>query len=78
MQDMEQIYKEYFKTVNQYLFCLTHNSDISEELTQETFYRAVKNINKFKGDCKMTVWLCQRYNFNSVRGWNREKTDFKR
>lgn len=59
MQDMEQIYKEYFKTVNQYLFCLTHNSDISEELTQETFYRAVKNINKFKGDCKMAVWLCQ-------------------
>lgn len=42
MQDMEQIYKQYFETVNKYLFCLTHNSDISEELTQETFYRAVK------------------------------------
>ena len=59
MQDMEQIYKKYFETVNKYLFCLTHNSDISEELTQETFYRAVKNINKFKGNCKMSVWLCQ-------------------
>ena len=59
MQDMEQIYKKYFETVNKYLFCLTHNSDISEELTQETFYRAVKNINKFKGNSKMSVWLCQ-------------------
>lgn len=59
MQDMEQIYEEYFETVNKYLFCLTHNSDISEELTQETFYRAVKNIDKFKGNCKMSVWLCQ-------------------
>ena len=59
MQDMEQIYEKYFETVNKYLFCLTHNSDISEELTQETFYRAVKNINKFKGNCKMSVWLCQ-------------------
>lgn len=59
MQDMEQIYKQYFETVNKYLFCLTHNSDISEELTQETFYRAVKKINTFKGDCKMSVWLCQ-------------------
>ena len=59
MQDMEQIYKEYFETVNKYLFCLTHNSDISEELTQETFYRAVKSIDKFKGNCKMSVWLCQ-------------------
>ena len=59
MQDMEQIYKQYFETVNKYLFCLTHNSDISEELTQETFYRAVKKINTFKGDCKISVWLCQ-------------------
>lgn len=59
MQDMKQIYEKYFETVNKYLFCLTHNSDISEELTQETFYRAVKNINKFKGNCKMSVWLCQ-------------------
>lgn len=59
MQDIEQIYKQHFETVNKYLFCLTHNSDISEELTQETFYRAVKKINTFKGDCKMSVWLCQ-------------------
>ena len=59
MQDLEQIYKQYFETVNKYLFCLTHNSDISEELTQETFYRAVKKINTFKGECKMSVWLCQ-------------------
>ena len=59
MQNMEEIYKQYFETVNKYLFCLTHNSDISEELTQETFYRAVNKINSFKGDCKMSVWLCQ-------------------
>lgn len=59
MQDMEQIYKEYFETVYKYLFCLTNNNDISEELTQETFYKAVKKINTYKGDCKMSVWLCQ-------------------
>ena len=59
MQDIEKIYKEYFETVNKYLFCLTHNDDISEELTQETFYKAVKKINTYKGECKMSVWLCQ-------------------
>lgn len=59
MQDIEQIYKQYFETVNKYLFCLTHNYDISEELTQETFYRAVKKIDTYKGDCKISVWLCQ-------------------
>ena len=59
MQNLEQLYEEYFQTVNKYLFCLTHNMDISEELTQETFYRAVKKINTYRGECKISVWLCQ-------------------
>ncbi len=59
MQNIEQIYKEYFEIVNKYLFCLTHNDDISEELTQETFCRAVEKIDTYRGDCKMSVWLCQ-------------------
>ena len=59
MQDIEKIYKEYFETVYKYLFCLTHNSDLAEELTQETFYKAVQKIDSFKGKCKISVWLCQ-------------------
>ena len=59
MQDIEKIYEEYFETVNKYLFCLTHSYDISEELTQETFYKAVKKIDTYKGESKMSVWLCQ-------------------
>lgn len=59
MQNIKQIYEEYFETVNKYLFCLTHDNDISEELTQETFYKAVQKINTYKGKCKMSVWLCQ-------------------
>lgn len=59
MQDIEKVYEEYFEIVYKYLFCLTHNSDLSEELTQETFYRAVKKIGSFKEECKISVWLCQ-------------------
>ena len=59
MQNMDEIYEECFETVYKYLFCLTHNSDISEELTQETFYRAIKKIDKYNGKCKISVWLCQ-------------------
>ena len=59
MQNIEQIYKEYFETVNKYLFCLTHNSDVSEELTQETFVKAVKKIDTYQGKCEISVWLCQ-------------------
>ena len=59
MQNIEDVYKQYSSTVYKYLFCLTNNEDIAEDLTQETFTIAVKEINKFKGNCKVSVWLCQ-------------------
>lgn len=59
MHDMEQIYKKYFKIVYKYLFCLTHNHDISEELAQETFYKAMKKIDTYKEQGKLSLWLCQ-------------------
>ena len=59
MQNIEDIYKKHSNTVYKYLFCLTGNEDTSEELTQETFVIAVKEIHKFKGNCKVSVWLCQ-------------------
>lgn len=59
MQNIEEIYKKHSNTVYKYLFCLTGNEDTSEDLTQETFAIAVKEIHKFKGDCKVSVWLCQ-------------------
>ena len=59
MQNMEEIYKQHSNTVYKYLFCLTHSEDTAEELTQETFAIAVKEINRFKGNCKISVWLCQ-------------------
>ena len=48
MRDIEKVYEEYFETVYKYLFCLTHNQDLAEELTQETFYRAVMKIDTFR------------------------------
>ncbi len=59
MQNIEEIYKQYCNTVYKYLFCLTNNEAMSEDLTQETFAIAIKEINKFKGNCKVSVWLCQ-------------------
>jgi RNA polymerase sigma-70 factor (ECF subfamily) len=38
---------------------LSRNEKIAEEITQETFFKALKNIDKFKGNCKLNVWLCQ-------------------
>ncbi len=57
--DIEQIYNEYSKIVYKYLICLTHNKEIAEDLTQETFCKAIKHINNFQGKCKISVWLCE-------------------
>lgn len=59
MDDMQQIYREYAKTVYKYLLSLCHNEDLAEELTQETFYQAVRSIGRYDGSCKISVWLCQ-------------------
>jgi len=57
--ELDEIYSNYAEEIFKYLMCLCHNADLSEELTQETFYQAVKSIDRYNGECKMSVWLCQ-------------------
>lgn len=59
MVDLSDIYKSYANEVKLFLLCLTSSVDLAEELTQETFYQAVKSIQRYNGECKMSVWLCQ-------------------
>ena len=59
MGDFEKIYQEHGKTVYSFLLSLSHDERLSEELTQETMFRAIMNFNSFRGDCKLSVWLCQ-------------------
>ena len=59
MQDFERIYTEYFSAVYNYVLGLCRDPDLAEEVTQEAFFKAVKNISRFRGDCKLSVWLCQ-------------------
>lgn len=59
MQDMDSIYIKYGKMLYKYVFCLTGNEDITEEIVQETFLVAVKDINKIRNECKISTWLCQ-------------------
>ena len=58
MDSMEQIYKMHAKTVYRYLLSLTHNEDLAEEITQETFCQAIRCVGKYDGSCKVSTWLC--------------------
>ena len=59
MNEFEMIYLKYFNIVYKYLLSITNNKEISEDLAQETFYRAILNINSFKSNSKVTTWLCE-------------------
>lgn len=59
MEDFEAIYVQHFDGVYKYVFFLCRNETMAEEITQETFYRAMEHIDKFEGKCKLYVWLCQ-------------------
>lgn len=56
---MEQIYEKYYKPIYRYLYGLTKDYELSEELAQETFYSAIKSISNFKNECSIYSWLCQ-------------------
>jgi len=45
--DFEEIYEKYFKDVYRFIFSLCRNEHIAEEITQETFFKALKNIDKY-------------------------------
>ncbi len=59
MKCFEEIYKEYFKIVYYYILSLCNDKNIAEDITQETFYKAMKALNKFRNECDIKTWLCQ-------------------
>ena len=59
MNDLEKIYVEYFEPVYKFLISLGCDSHSAEEITQETMFIAIQKIDSFKGNCKLSVWLCQ-------------------
>lgn len=59
LKEIEEAYVQHAKDVYRYLLSLSHDVDLAEELTQETFFRAMKTIDRYDGSCKLSVWLCQ-------------------
>ena len=59
MTDFQGVYDLYFKDVYKYVLSLSRDEHIAEEITQETFFKALKNIDSFRGQCRLYVWLCQ-------------------
>ena len=59
MKDLDTVYRQHAQTVYKFLLSQCRDPQTAEELTQETFYQAVRSIDRFDGSCKVSVWLCQ-------------------
>ena len=73
MTEFEEVYRLYFRDVYRYCLALTRDEQVAEEVTQETFFKALKAIDQFDGKCRLYVWLCQiakntYFSMRAVRG----------
>lgn len=57
-KDIEKYYEKYGAKVYAYLLGMSGDGDISRDLTQETFVRAIGSLSSFDGRCSVSTWLC--------------------
>lgn len=77
MPDFEAVYRQYFSDVYKYVLALSRDEATAEEVTQETFFKALAAIDSFRGDCQLRVWLCQiaRNQYLTLRRERKKFTD---
>ena len=57
-REIEEYYEKYGTKVYTYLLGMSGDCDVSRELTQETFVRAIGSLGSFSGKCSVSTWLC--------------------
>ena len=78
LTNFEEVYAVYFDDVYRYLLSLSGSESTAEELTSETFFRAMDALDRFRGECSVRVWLCQiakNRSCGAKSGSPRSKTD---
>ena len=59
MVSFEELYSKYYKDIYYFILKQTgYRDDLAEELTQETFYQALKHWKEFRGESNVSTWLC--------------------
>ena len=58
-EEFEKIYIRYFNDVFLFLKKLSKDESVAEEITSETFFKAMRSIDTFRGETDVRVWLCQ-------------------
>ncbi|MBQ8590395.1 MAG: sigma-70 family RNA polymerase sigma factor, partial [Firmicutes bacterium] len=78
MEEFDKIYAEYYSEVYKFVLALCQNHTLAEEITQESFFKALRSIDNFNGNCKLSTWLCKiaRNTFYSYTKKHNRKVDY--
>lgn len=57
MTDMEEAYRLYFNDVYRYILSVSKNETVAEDITAETFLKAIQSVKSYRGECEIKVWL---------------------
>ena len=57
-ETFDEVYQSHFDSVYRYVLSLSGDPHVAEEITQETFFRALRSLNQFRGDSSIKSWLC--------------------
>ena len=57
-EQAEKMYEAYYMRVFSYVMTLTGDRGEAEEITQETFFRAISKRSEFRGESSEVTWLC--------------------
>lgn len=68
---MDEIFQKNAKIVYHFLYSMCKDENLSEDLTQETFLKAIESIRRFDGSCKISTWLCQIARHLLYQHWTR-------
>ena len=75
MINFEKLFQENQGFIFRYLMKLCGNESLAEELTQETFYQAIRTIDRFDGSCQLSTWLCS-ITKNVHHTWQRKYPEY--
>ena len=54
---LEELFATYHREVYNYLYSLSHDASLSEDLASEVFLQVVKSIGSFRGESDIKTWL---------------------
>ncbi len=75
IEKLEELYRENEALVYHFLLSKCRNPHLAEDLTQETFLRAIHSIDSYNGSCKLSVWLCQIAKHLLYQHWEKQKEE---